>query len=278
MCASIRACRAGMGRVMKRSVLAAAAVLALAGGASAADLLGGPFSSTPKVATAPVFSWTGFYVGVNAGYVWTDNEAVLASVYPGGVLEIDVRNRTLPTKVSIESDGALAGVQAGYNVQIGALVVGVEADASLTAATDKATYSAPDLFLFYGAMTHSTFRSELDALGTLRARAGLAFDRALFYATGGFAVGEVTNGFDVNIPGFYANNWSHRRTEWGWAAGAGLEYALWNNLTAKVEYLYYNLGDETIRYTDPPYFGVEYIDYKFKHEGSIVRAGVNYKF
>jgi outer membrane immunogenic protein len=259
---------------MKRVVLAAAAVVVLANGASAAD----PSASAPRFAASPAFTWTGFYVGAHLGYMWTDNEAALASVYPGGLFELDVRNRTLATKVSIKNDDPTGGVQAGYNVQFGGFVVGLEADVSLIEATAKGTYSAPDLFLFYGIMTHSTFRSELDALGTLRARAGFAFDRALFYATGGLAVGEVKNGFAVNIPGFYANGWDHSSTEWGWAAGVGLEYALWYNLSAKLEYLYYNLGDRTIRYMDPPSFGGEYVDYKFKHEGSIARAGVNYRF
>ena len=259
---------------MKRVVMAAVAVVVLANSAWAAD----PRASVPSLAAAPAFTWTGFYVGAHAGYMRTDNGVSLAAVYPGGLFELDVRNRTLATKVSIKNDAATGGVQAGYNVQFEGVVVGIEADVSLMDATAKETYSAPDLFMFNGVMTHSTFRSELDALGTLRARAGLAFERALFYATGGFAVGEVNNGFAVNIPGFYANGWTSGRTEWGWAAGAGLEYALWDNVTAKLEYLYYDLGDRTIHYMDPPSFGGEWIDYKFKHEGSLARAGLNYKF
>ena len=262
------------GKVMKRMGLTAAAVLVLASSASAADIAG----SGPRLAAAPLFTWTGFYVGAHAGYAWTDNEVALTSVYPGGLFQIDVGNGTLATKAKVEGDGASGGIQAGYNVQFGGLVLGLEADVSLMDAAAKGTYSAPDLFLFYGIMTHSTFRSELDALGTLRARAGMAFDRALFYITGGVAVGEVTNGFDVSIPGFYENGWSHSRTEWGWAAGAGLEYAIWDNLSAKLEYLYYNLGDRTIRYMDPPNFGDEYLDYRFKHQGSTARAGLNYRF
>jgi outer membrane immunogenic protein len=263
---------------MKRSMLTAAAALALATGVNAADVPTAPRSSPPGFAAAPVFSWSGFYVGAHAGYIWTDDEAAFASAKPGGLLELDIRNRTLADKVRLQSDGAMGGLQAGYNLQVGALVAGVEVDGSFTDANAKTTYSAPDLFLFYGAMTHSTFRSEMDAFGTLRARIGIALDRTLIYATGGLAVGEVDNSFHVSIPGFYANSWSDSRTEWGWAAGGGVEYALWDNLSAKLDYLYYDLGDRTIRYMDPPYFGDEYIEYKFKHQGSMVRTGLNYRF
>jgi outer membrane immunogenic protein len=262
---------------MRPLVLAAAAVGVFTGGVSAADLPARPPLAGPAVA-APIFTWTGFYIGAHAGYGWTDSETVLASVYPGGLLEIDVRNRTLPSRVELESDSFLGGIQAGYNVQIGGLVVGVEGDVSLMNGKARGSYSELDLVLFAGAMTHSTFRSELDALGSLRARAGFVVDRALLYVTGGVAVGEVDNGYGVDITGYYVNSWSSSRTEWGWAAGAGLEYALLNNLSVKVEYLHYNLGDRTIRYMDPPNFGAEYIEYKFKHEGSLVRAGMNYRF
>ena len=259
---------------MKQLVVAAAAIMILPGGTSAADIA----PRSPRLVAAQAFSWTGFYVGAHAGYSWTDGKATLASVYPGGVLEIDIGNRTLPTSAAIEGDGPSGGVQVGYNVQFGALVGGLEADISVIDPRVRGAYSAPDLFLFPGVMTHSEFHSEPNALGTVRARAGVAVDRALFYATAGLAVGEVDNGFGVDTVGYYANSWSHSRTEWGWAAGGGVEYALWNNLSVKAEYLYYNLGDRTIRYTDPPVFGAEYIDYKFKHEGSIARAGVNYRF
>jgi outer membrane immunogenic protein len=227
---------------------------------------------------APAFSWTGFYIGAHAGYSWANSDATLASVYPGGVLEIDLRNRTLPAHAAVEGDGPTGGVQVGYNVQLGAVVGGLEADISFMDAKGRGAYSAPDLFLFPGVPTHSIFHSQLDALGTFRARVGFVVDRALFYATGGLAVGEVDNGFSVDTVGYYANSWSHSRTEWGWTAGGGIEYALWNGLSLKAEYLYYDLGERTIRYTDPPVFGAEYIDYKFKHEGSIARAGVNYRF
>jgi outer membrane immunogenic protein len=257
---------------MKR-VLAAATIGMVASVAYAAE----PPGSAPRLASTPVFTWTGVYVGAHAGYMWTDNGTKLAAV-SGVVLEADIRNQTLPTKVTSDARGATGGVQAGYNVQFGTFLTGIEADVSWTDLKTETTYSALDYVAFPGSMTHSTFRSELDVLGTLRARAGVVVDRVLFYATGGFAVGEIDNGFAVNVPGNYSNRWKDSRTEWGWAAGAGLEFALTGNLSLKAEYLYFDLGERSIRYVDPPVFGDQWIEYKFRHDGSIVRVGANYRF
>jgi outer membrane immunogenic protein len=265
-------------RVMNRSVLAAAAALALAGRAFAADAPTRPVARAPAIAALPSVTWTGFYAGAHGSFVWMDHDVSLASVRPGGLLETDIRNRTLATQVSINESALSGGVQAGFNVQFGNFVVGGEADAALFSGSAKETYSAPDLFLFFGAMTHSTFGSEIDALGTVRLRGGVALGRALFFATGGLAVAEVTNSFAVAIPGFYANSWSEDRTAWGWTAGAGVEYAISDRVTGKLDVLHYDLADRTIRYMDPPVFGPEFIDYKFKQRGTLLRTGLAFRF
>jgi outer membrane immunogenic protein len=271
-----------LGDVMKALYLSALAILGSAGLAAAADLP--ERRAAPAFAAVPAFTWTGFYVGGSAGYMWSDSDMKLADVGVA-VLPIDVAQGTLPRNLSVNRDGALAGVQAGYNVQFGTFVAGLEADISWTNVEGDALFSAPDRFLFPGALTNTAVQSDLDWLGTLRARAGVTVDRALFYVTGGAAVGEVKNTFSIAIPGapaplgpYFSPKWSTRGSEWGWTIGAGVEYALTNNISLKAEYLYYDLADQTIRGTDGPNFGTEFIDYKFKNDGNIVRGGVNVRF
>jgi outer membrane immunogenic protein len=203
----------------------------------------------------------------------------------GAFLPIDVELETIPRKVSVEQDGVMGGIQAGYNMQSGMFVAGVEVDVSWMDAKGDHTYSAPDRFLFEptplrGTITNTVFRSELEWLATFRARAGVAFDRALVFVTGGPAVGEVNNRFSINIPAmpYYSPVWDKGETEWGWTVGAGMEYAVTNNVSIKAEYLYYDLGDHRIHGTDGPPFVGESIDYKFKNNGNIARAGLNFRF
>jgi len=197
---------------MKKILLSSVALLGLTAGAMAADLPS-RYAPAPIVAAAPIFTWTGFYVGVNAGFGWsTDDEVTI-----GGT-----------TFVVDDEIGFVGGAQAGYNYQIGSFVVGLEGDIQ---------------YADFGGEVDGAFDNG-DWFGTIRARAGVAFDRALVYATGGFAFADDAN---------------------GWTLGGGIEYAFTNNLSAKVEGLYVNLD------TDTP-FG------SYDNEFGVVRAGLNYKF
>ncbi len=267
---------------MKKLFLSTVAFVALAGAAAAADL---PARSAPVAfAPVPAFTWTGFYFGAHGGYMWSDTDVKLAGV--GGLfLPTDIQNGVFPRSISVDRDAALGGIQAGYNVQSGMFVFGVEADISWFGNQNRKEFTiidpAPPPWPFSGLLTSSTYHSELDWLGTVRARAGVAFDRALVYATGGLAGGEVENSFGIGIPAIrYNTTWSSRDTEWGWAVGGGVEYALTNHVSLKGEYLYYDLGDRTIRARDgvTPGFGSEFINYEFKNSGNLVRGGVNFRF
>jgi outer membrane immunogenic protein len=216
------------------AVLAGTAAMALASAsASAADLPVRAAPPAPIVAAAPIFTWTGFYAGVNAGYGWNTNDD---DVVIGGV-----------TFEADDEGGFVGGGQVGYNYQIGTFVIGAEADiqyADIGGDND-----------FGGILDDDDSDSWF---GTVRARAGWAFDRALIYATGGLAYGEINNGFsssdDVSV---------------GWTIGGGVEYAFTNNLTAKVEGLYVNLEqDDDV----PVVVGQE------ETEFGLIRAGLNYKF
>jgi outer membrane immunogenic protein len=217
------------------SLLAGAAALAIASSAaSAADLPSRRAAPAPVIAAVPVFTWTGLYVGVNAGYGWNTNDDDV--VIGGVVFEGD------------DEGGFVGGAQIGYNYQVGSFVFGVETDiqyADLGGDND-----------FGGILDDDDSDSWF---GTVRARAGVAFDRALVYVTGGLAYGEVNNGFygsdDVNV---------------GWTIGAGVEYAFTDNLTLKVEGLYVNLEQDD---DDLPAF----VDSR-ETEFGVIRAGLNFKF
>jgi len=210
---------------MKKILLSSVALLGLATGALAADLPSRR-APAPIIAAVPVFTWTGFYVGVNAGYGWNANDSITVG---GLTFDLD------------DEGGFVGGAQAGYNYQIGSFVVGLEGD------IQYADFGGDDRFDFDGDGILDDDFNTSDWFGTVRARAGVAFDRALIYATGGFA---------------FADNAT------GWTVGGGLEYAFTNNLSAKIEGLYVNLDQD-----DNNFFAIDN-DAEF----GVVRAGLNFRF
>jgi outer membrane immunogenic protein len=236
--------------------LLAATALATAGisAASAADLPLRAAPPAPVFAPVPVFTWTGFYVGGQVGYGWNanDNDFVL----PGGFV-------VQSGDFGDEGDGFLAGVHAGYNVQLGSFVVGVEGDIEGVFGDDDdedVVIVGPggDVVTNYGFAG-----SALDWQGSIRARAGFAFDRALIYATGGFAFAGLSDGF--GIVG------DDDDTLTGWTLGAGVEYAFTNNLTTRLEYRYTNFDGGSNVFND-----VDLGDNEI--EFHTVRVGLSYKF
>ena len=214
---------------MKSSIFSAAVfTLALAAPAYAADA---PMSDSQNYMSA--YNWSGFYAGLNGGYSWGDGEVSAAGVTLSG-----------------DYDGWLAGAQIGVNWQSDAWVFGLEADWQFTG-NDETISNGVDFV-----------SSELKWLSTVRARAGFAMDRFLPYVTGGVAFGD--NEISGNITGVGA--FSEDNTHVGWTAGAGVEAALTDNLSAKLEYLHVDLGDET-------YFGSVNAEADFE----IIRLGVNYR-
>ncbi|NBJ13881.1 outer membrane protein [Microvirga arsenatis] len=227
-----------MSKGLKTLLVGLAATTALATAAQAADLPVRSAPPAPIVAAVPVFTWTGFYVGVNAGYGWNTNDDDV--VIPGvGTFEAD------------DEGGFVGGGQIGYNYQIGSFVLGAEADIQYADIGGDSDFDG----IFNG-----DDDDDDSWFGTVRARAGVAFDRALIYATGGLAYGEIRNGFsssdDVSV---------------GWTIGGGVEYAFTNNLTARVEGLYVNLEQDDDDLPAVPGVSDE-------TEFGVVRAGLNYKF
>jgi outer membrane immunogenic protein len=197
---------------MKNYLLSGVAALGLlaAGAATAADL---PARKGPVMAPvyAPVFTWTGFYVGGNAGYGWGN---------------VNAGNTFATRTVTIgDTDGFVGGGQIGYNYQMGQFVLGLEAD-----------IQGADLKTGSNVFGDSV---STDYYGTVRARVGVAFDRILPYVTGGWAYGNVK----TTIGGVGSTDKTHTG---GYVLGAGIEYAFTNNLVGGVEYMYVDLGEKNV--------------------------------
>jgi outer membrane immunogenic protein len=174
---------------------------------------------------------------VNAGYGWHDTSNGSVFVPAGTFLTAPGASGTLSYGED-NGDGFVGGGQIGYNYQIGSFVVGVEADlqwADLGGSNNGVLASS---FVLPPTFVPAGVAGGIDWFGTVRARFGVAFDRALIYATGGFAYGgaDDNNGFN-GFNGFV--NDDDVRT--GWVLGAGMEYAFTNNLTAGIEGLWVSL-------------------------------------
>jgi outer membrane immunogenic protein len=242
--------------MVRALIIAGVASLAFAGGALASDL---PSTKGPPVYAPPPpsFSWTGVYVGVNAGY--GGDHLFVGANGPGGSLGGS----------DIPVNGFVGGGQVGFNYEIpdsaitGAnVVLGGETDFDGSTVGGAQTFGPPVV------ATTGTVNGKLDWLGTARARLGLAFGNVLPYVTGGFAYAHES--VSQSAPAA----WSIGSTPTGWTAGAGLEYAFARNLSVKAEYLYVDLS-RTSGLIPGDAAGV----FQTAHPTlNVVRAGLDWKF
>lgn len=274
-------------------ILSVAAVTQVA---SAADM-----PRKALVAPAPVVnSWTGFYIGANAGWIGSDPSISNAAVgTPDAVLGVVpgvsaglAALASGPVSAGRQS-GFIGGGQIGYNYQINnTWVAGIEADLQGISGSGS-TGSLATAGVVVGSAITSTLTASANTewLGTLRGRLGfLATPAVLVYGTGGLAFGHNTvttalaqsgtNGFIGAGAGSFSD------TSVGWTAGAGVEWMFAQKWTAKLEYLHYDLGTDSFtwaaRGTPASAFfsGVVYQTEvtSVQFRGDIVRVGLNYKF
>jgi outer membrane immunogenic protein len=252
--------------MMKTTLAAMIAATAMASGSAlAADIPRKSVPVAPAFQPAPLFSWTGFYVGVSGGYVFETGKSSLQ-----GSPALLATGLT-PGSTKTLGEGFMLGGTVGYNQQFGMFVAGLEADLSYVDLGKTVTTTT-------GALS-TTFSQNATYLGTVRGRLGVAFDRVLVYATGGLAFGDQDA--STSLAGLGAL-WAGGKdsTRFGYTLGAGLEYAFTNNWSAKVEYLYYDLGKAN--YTSPQIAGAAipgvFGDTRAESKGNLVRAGLNYRF
>jgi len=199
----------------------------------------------------PLFTWTSFYFGVNGGYSFATANSEL---------------RAAGVTIASASDsfsGGIFGLQAGFNYQIGAFVIGFEGDYEY--AGQKVSRASPGSPAFGIPATQETDR--LQPFGSARARFGVGIDRWLVYATAGAAhlsveVRQTLPDGSVQIAG-----WG----KWGWVAGAGIEYAPFNQVSIRLEYLYYDSGKITLDNVWPP--GATF---DWRVQNNVVRVGANF--
>jgi len=246
---------------------AGAMTLSFGGGAVAADL---PLRTAPPMVPVPMMiSWSGFYLGLNAGIVANQTS------FTGALPAVAAFNYAWPSSKT-RSTGGIFGAQLGYNFQSGPLVYGIEADLGYVGSKNTDTLG------FVGGANQYAWRqrSGMEAFGTLRLRLGYAFDRALIYATGGLAYGKVSDAIQAG-PNNPAYTWSKGNDNWrlGYTIGAGVEYALTDRWSAKLEGLYYDLGHQDhVSFVDNGGGATYAWGARSKTDGFIARLGINYKF
>lgn len=305
--------------LLMRKIALSFVMLALAGGSSlAADLASRkaePLPPLPALPSSPAPMWSGFYVGLNAGGTWSNNNTINSGTVIAyqGAGSADAYTAALLSgpRASSSSSGFIGGGQIGYNWQAplmdGAVVLGAEADIQGVAGSGSyqnrwnvnnnagLSYnnSVP-----YGIATNVRGSGNLGWFGTVRGRLGyLVMPNLLVYGAGGLAYGGYSanmqlsqnwmdiSGAGLNFLNFGASNYSN--TMVGYAVGGGAEWMFMTNWSAKVEYLYYDLGGATGLLVNNAYgvnnaAGVNAVEsitrYSKRVSGNIVRAGVNYHF
>ena len=268
-----------------KGVAIAALTAAGAVAAQAADL------PTRKEAPAPVFvpppfTWTGFYIGLNAGGIFSSGSKNATLIVPDSELWL---SNYFPGGLGSGKTGFIGGGQAGYNWQTGAFVLGVVTDFDGTSLSSSRNFSSAP-FTGAGFLNGDTLnvnsKASLDWLGTTRAKLGFVAtpdNRLMVYATGGVAYGGGSSHFNVydSVTNSYWSG-SPSSTRVGWTVGAGVEYAFTNNWTIGGEYLYANLGSRSVttvaNAAAATFFPNVYATAKFSYNASIFRALVNYKF
>jgi outer membrane immunogenic protein len=269
---------------MKKLAFAAIAIFAIGSApALAADMAPAPYTKAPVV-VVPVYNWTGFYIGANAGGAWGKSDPATSTVFspigyfnPTSVPAVDAAGLQ-----RINSSRFTGGGTAGYNWQTGSVVAGIESDFNYFglkgSSSSTAIYPccAPLSFAVNSSMSS-------DWLFTLRPRVGFLVTPALLlYGTGGLAVADVKSNF-LFTDGFAAmESAAISTTKAGWTAGAGAEYALMNGWSIKAEYLHVDLGSSSVTSTNLNIAGAPAPTNVFTHtidwRSDIVRVGLNYKF
>jgi len=234
---------------MKKFLLGTAALLAMGASASAADLAARPYTKAPAYVAAPIYNWTGFYIGGHVGGSFNGNNGF------GGT--------------SDNSDGRfLGGVQAGADYQFAPnWVIGVEGQYSWVGSNNTNI----NFVTAGGAATGYGYNLNQKGLASVTGRLGYTWGPALLYVKGGWAYQDATETLFVSAPAVDASFGTTTKSN-GYTVGAGLEYLFTQNWSGKIEYQYYDFGNTT--FTAPPTL----VGLSAKNDQHVVKAGLNYRF
>ena len=296
------------------SIAGAAFSVAASGFAFAADLNRPVYKAPPPPPPAPVYTWTGWYVGGNVGYSWGDantdlrgNGTVLTTVgssFASEPLAFAASNTAHP-------NGVIGGGQIGYDYQFSSNgVVGFEAD--IQGSGERRSNQFVDSFIVpvcieptptgctpgiidpLPAAAVTSYEAEIDWFGTVRGRLGLLVgDQLLIYGTGGLAYGRVSVSGSTNVSAMFFTPataaFGASKTDVGFSVGGGIEgrlsYWLSPNWTWKLEYLYLDLGSldtaaSSFALVSTPFSSTATgtVTTHTHFTDNIVRVGLNYKF
>jgi len=247
--------------MFRKFLMGSAGAVAVVGPALAADL-----PVQPPISAPPPFSWTGIYLGGQIGYAWGNDRANVTAFVPGTPATPATPGMGVPPcaicaipetpgspgspgippiflsdPFSTSPQGVIGGAHIGYNLQINQWVIGLEGTVDGTSIDKTVALGFP---VDIASLTDSTRAS---VQGSIRARAGIAFDRVLLYATGGAAFTGIQNTYSLAVL-----NESISKTRAGWTVGGGIEYAITNNWSVRAEYRYSDFG----HYIDYPFVTV----------------------
>ncbi len=256
--------------MLRRILMASAGVIALAGSAAAADL---PSHAPPPpvyLPPAPIFTWTGIYIGGQIGYGWGNEESNFGDNFGDF------------GKFSNSSQGVIGVAHVGYNLQLSQFVIGLEGSVDGTSISNSVQNNGT----FFGnhfLPGNVLVNVNTGVQGSIRGRVGYAWDRVLLYATGGVAFAgvdtNVSTGFTSGaFPGGFDSSSS---TRVGWTVGGGLEYAITNNWSIRAEYRYSDFGHSTLFATNSfadPAFGNAGAFFNRHIVQNQVQVGFSYKF
>jgi outer membrane immunogenic protein len=246
----------------RKFLLASVGAMALTGSAAlAADL---PSRAPPPVylPPPPIFTWTGIYIGGQIGYAWGSGANNFSGSLPDGTF--------ISTSAGGTPNGVIGGANVGFNYQINQWVFGLEGTVDGTSLSNTAVAAFPD-----GSSVSA--QTTADIQGSIRGRLGIAWDRALIYATGGVAFGGFTSNISLSDPtdGIFTNG-SISNTRVGWTVGGGIQYAVTNNWSVRAEYRYTDFGSINNGLTGLP--ATAFFNGSRHLQQNQVQVGFDYKF
>lgn len=240
---------------MKKFLLSALGLVALSGSAIAADLAPRPYTKAPPPYVAPIYDWTGFYIGANGGWGQSHNCWDFVGV-AGTVIGDGCRDRS----------GGLIGGQIGYRWQASQWVFGLEAQG------DWADFSNTRVSLINPLFST---RTKTDGIGLFTAQIGYAWNASLLYVKGGAAV--TSNRFSILDTLSGTELAAASSTRWGGAVGVGWEYGFAPNWSAGIEYdhLFMGNANNSFSVANPIVSGALN---RISQDVDLVTLRVNYRF
>jgi outer membrane immunogenic protein len=243
---------------MKKFLLGTIGLIAISMSTSAfaADLPPQTYSRAPAF-IAPLYDWSGAYLGANGG--WGSSHNCWDFTTPGGAF--------IATEGCHDANGGTAGGQLGYRWQSNAMVFGIEAQGNW------ADLKGSNVSLLFPAFTNKT---GINAFGLFTGQIGYAWDNVLLYAKGGAAITDTSYSVSANVGNVLAGT-TGDQIRWGGTVGAGLEYGISSNWTAGIEYDHLFMGNKSVSFTDVAtglLFGTD----NTRQDVDLVTVRVNYRW